>query len=163
MVRILTRAALCAAAPIAALVVATPPAQADVADSAQPPPVPAGVADPAPPPPTPPDVADPAPPQPTANVADSASAPPNGVPHLSSPENLPPGTTDTPPGPQGHGLSYLRELWNALKSQDISGKDAAILLFTQRPLDPNATPPPGLSAGPQQSPPPPADSQQLPN
>ncbi|HUO40927.1 MAG TPA: dopamine receptor D4 [Mycobacterium sp.] len=82
----------------------------------------------------------------------------DGVPHLSSPDNLPPDTTSTPPGPGSGGLAYLRELWHALQNQDISGKDAAILLFTQRPMDPNAPPPPGLSPGPQES-----DSQQLPN
>jgi hypothetical protein len=81
----------------------------------------------------------------------------DGVPHLSSPDNLPPGTTDTPTG-DGQRLSYLRELWHAVQDQDLSGKDAAILLLTQRPMDPNATPPPGLAAGPQQGPPP-ADPQ----
>src|SRR5271165_446685 len=70
--------------------------------------------------------------------------------HLSSPDNLPPGTTDTPPG-QGHSLSYLRELWQALQNQDIDRKDAAILLLTQRPMDPNAAAP-GLAPGPQQAP-----------
>ncbi len=92
----------------------------------------------------------------------------DGVPHLSSPDNPPPGTTDTPPGPgEGHSLSYLRELWHAVQDQDLSGKDAAILLLTQRPMDPNATPPPGLAAGPQQPPPPPgppgSPGPQLPN
>src|SRR5271165_1910629 len=76
----------------------------------------------------------------------------DGMPHLSSPDNLPPGTTDTPPGPgQGHSLSYLRELWQALQNQDIDRKDAAILLLTQRPMDPNAAAP-GLAPGPQQAP-----------
>lgn len=82
----------------------------------------------------------------------------DGVPHLSSPDNLPPDTTATPPGPGEGGLSYLRELLHAVHDQDISGKDAAILLVTQRPMDADATPPPGLAAGPQQ-PPPPSDAQ----
>jgi hypothetical protein len=88
-------------------------------------------------------------------------APADGIPHLSSPDNLPPGTTDTPPGPGEGTLSYLRELLHAVHDQDISRKDAAILLLTQRPMDPDATPPPGLAAGPQQPPPP--SNPQLPN
>src|SRR5262249_9967971 len=78
-------------------------------------------------------------------------APPAGVPHLTSPDNLPPGTSNTPIGPrQGRGMAYLRELWHAVQTQDISMANA-LLLLTQRPLDPNATPPPGLAPGPQQS------------
>ena len=76
-------------------------------------------------------------------------APPAEVPHLSSPENLPPGTTDDPTEPpQGAGVSYLRDLWHAVQTQEISGRDA-LLLLTQRPLDSNAVPPNGLAAGPQ--------------
>jgi hypothetical protein len=75
--------------------------------------------------------------------------PPAEVPHLSSPENLPPGTSDVPVDPgQGRNTSYLRDLWHAVQTQDISGKDA-ILLLTQRPLDPNAMPTNGLPTGPQ--------------
>ncbi len=79
---------------------------------------------------------------------------PQGVPHLSSPQNLPPGTSEAPPPNElsGHRLSYLRDLWHAVRTQDVSMGDA-ILLFTQRPLDANATPPPGLAAGPQDPPP----------
>lgn len=97
---------------------------------------------------------DPPPPPPTAQdsttqaVSGDTSAPPTGVPHLPSPDNLPPGTTDAPP-PQGRGMSYLRDLWHAMQTQNVSGSDA-LLLLTQRPLDPKATPPPGLPAGPQQ-------------
>ena len=80
-------------------------------------------------------------------------APPTEVQHLSSPQNLPPGTTDVPldPGQSGRG-SYLRDLWHAVQSQDISGKDAAILFLTQRPMDANAMPTNGLPAGPQAPP-----------
>jgi hypothetical protein len=74
--------------------------------------------------------------------------PPDGVPHLSSPQNLPPDTTSTPPEDnQQRGLGYLRDLWHAVQTQDVSGRDA-LLLLTQRPLDPNAAPPPGLPPGP---------------
>lgn len=90
-------------------------------------------------------------------TADAAT--PAEVPHLVSPENLPPGTSITPVGPQqSNGGSYLRELWHAVQTQEVSGKDA-LLLLTQRPLNANATPPPGLAANPQPMPaatPPPA-------
>jgi hypothetical protein len=78
---------------------------------------------------------------------------PTEVPHLSSLQNLPPGTTtDVPPDQaQGRGISYLRDLWHAVQTQDISGKDA-LLLLTQRPLDPNAMPTNGLPPGPQARP-----------
>ena len=75
--------------------------------------------------------------------------PPAEIPHLSSPENLPPGTSDVPlDPPESRGTSYLRDLWHAVQTQDISGKDA-LLLLTQRPLDANAMPTNGLPAGPQ--------------
>lgn len=90
-----------------------------------------------------------------AAAADPAlpAPPPAEVPHLSSPQNLPPGTTDVPvdPGQSGRG-SYLRDLWHAVQTQDISGKDAAILFLTQRPMDANAMPTNGLPAGPQAPP-----------
>lgn len=79
----------------------------------------------------------------SAPGADSSAAP-AAVQHLSSPENLPPGTTDTPP--QGR-LNYLRDLLHAIRTQDVSGSDA-LLLLAQRPLDANPAPPPGVSLGP---------------
>ena len=72
----------------------------------------------------------------------------DGMPHLSSPQNLPPGTTGVPEQRQGRGLSYLRELWQAYQTQEVSGADA-LLLLTQRPMDPGAMSPQGLPAGPQ--------------
>ena len=84
--------------------------------------------------------------------------PPNGVPHLSSPDNLPPGTSDQPADPsETPSLSYLRELWHAVQDQNISKRDA-LMLLTQRPMDPNSAPPPGVAAGPEAPPgsPPPA-------
>ena len=82
-------------------------------------------------------------------MAADAATPAEGIPHLVSPENLPPGTSITPVGPhQSNGGSYLRELWHAVQTQEVSGKDA-LLLLTQRPLNANATPPPGLAANPQ--------------
>jgi hypothetical protein len=90
----------------------------------------------------------------------AAQAGPAEVPHLFSPENLPPGTSATPVAPSGsRGLSYIRDLWHAVRTQEVSGGDA-IFLLTQRPLDPNATPPAGLPAGPQ-APLPPAPSAEV--
>jgi hypothetical protein len=91
---------------------------------------------------------------PTAPPADPAvpPAPPTEVQHLSSPTNLPPGTTDVPLDPgQSRTGSYLRDLFHAYQTQEISGKDA-LLLLTQRPLDPNAMPTNGMPTGPQAPP-----------
>ena len=96
-----------------------------------------------------------------AAAGDPAPPPPEPVPHLLSPENLPPGTTDVPVEPQG-GLCYLRDIWHAMQTQDVTFSEALFLL-AQRPLNPNAAPPPGLSAHPQPLPeplpaePPPAE------
>jgi hypothetical protein len=85
--------------------------------------------------------------------------PPNGIPHLSSPDNLPPGTTEDPSQlpQQGGNLGYLRELWHAVQTQNVSMNDA-LLALSQRGLD--SAPPPGMSLGPQAPPntPPPAMS-----
>ena len=78
----------------------------------------------------------------------AGDAPPTEVPHLSSPDNLPPGTTELPDQPDGPRVGYLRELWHAYQTQEVSGGDA-LLLLTQRPMDAAAKPPPGMSNGPQ--------------
>jgi hypothetical protein len=122
--RTLTRT-MCGLGMIAGLVITTPSALAEPQDQ---------------PTPTPP-----------ANQSLSGDSPaaPTEVPHLSSPGNLPPGTADVPVDPlQGRSLSYLRELWHAMQTQNVSTGDA-ILLLTQRPLDPNPIPPPGLPPVPQ--------------
>lgn len=98
------------------------------------------------------DPADPAVPAPPAVVpADPAQpvaapvAAPAPVQHLSSPDNLPPGTTSDS-APEGR-LNYLRDLLHAIRTQDVSGSDA-LLLLAQRPMDAGAAPPPGVAAGP---------------
>ncbi|MCT7661871.1 hypothetical protein [Mycobacterium deserti] len=107
---------------------------------------------PAPPPPPPPTAAV------QAAAGEPAAPPAEGVPHLASPENLPPGYSMAPVGPQeSSGVTYLRELWHAVQTQEVSGKDA-LLLLTQRPLDPGTAPPPGMSPNPT----PPAPGQPLP-
>ncbi|GAS95930.1 uncharacterized protein RMCC_2896 [Mycolicibacterium canariasense] len=104
----------------------------------------------APPPPVPPVAADPA----------AAAAPPDGVPHLSSPDAPPPGSTMDPSvmaGAESPRVSYLRDLWNAVQNREISGKEALVLGLAQRGMDtpdpvqaPPAVPapPPGVPAPP---------------
>ncbi|GAY15002.1 hypothetical protein [Mycobacterium sp. shizuoka-1] len=89
---------------------------------------------------------DPAAPAPVGTDPTTAvAAAPAVVPHLSSPDNLPPGTSADAP-PEGR-LGYLRDLLHAMRTQQVSGSDA-LLLLTQRPLDAGAAPPQGVPAGP---------------
>lgn len=73
--------------------------------------------------------------QPIVETAAPASAPtpPEGVSHLPSPDHLPPGTTQAPPEPRS--LGYLRDIWQAVRSQDVTVAQAAMLLITHRPGD----------------------------
>lgn len=89
-----------------------------------------------------------APPADVSAPAPTTAPTPAPVQHLSSPDNPPPGTTTTgtDTAPQGR-LSYLRDLLHAMRTQEVSGSDA-LLLLTQRPLDANAAPPPGMSSTP---------------
>ncbi len=91
--------------------------------------------------------------------------PPEGVPHLSSPENLPPGTTVDPSqlAPRSPNVTYLKELWHAIQTQEITGQ-GALLALTQRPLttpDAPGGPPPNLP-GPAEPAPAPAPAPVLP-
>jgi hypothetical protein len=134
------------------------------------PPAPGAVAAPAPDPLAPLNAVDiPAPAFDAANqaVTDPAAAlpvPPNGIPHLASPDNLPPGYTDDPsqvPGSSSPNVTYLKDIWHAIQTQDISGKDA-LLALTQRPMttpDTPGGPPPilqGTAPADPAAPPPPA-------
>ncbi len=91
--------------------------------------------------------ADPLAPLAGVNVPDQAQAvtaeipAPAGTPHLPSPENLPPGTTVDPAlvGNPSPNVNYLREIWHAIQTQDVSGK-GALLALTQRPLTTPDTP-----------------------
>ena len=77
-----------------------------------------------------------------ANQAISGDLPvPAEVPHLASPENLPPGTTVDPTqvANDSANVTYLKEIWHAIQTQEISGRDA-LLALTQRPM---TTPEPG--------------------
>jgi hypothetical protein len=78
------------------------------------------------------DLIDPAEPSSPAAV----EAAPAAVPHLPSPENLPPGTTQT--APEQRTLGYLRDIWNTVRTEDVTMSDM-LLLIAQRPM--NAAPP----------------------
>jgi resuscitation-promoting factor RpfA len=124
-----------------------PPA-APVDEAPAPAPAPLAVAAPLPAPVTPAPAPGPAPDGTVQAAAADPTTPRDGMPHLSSPENLPLGTTDTPPdASQSRGLGYLRDIWHAYQTQEVSGRDA-LLLLTQRPMDAYAAPPPGMPANP---------------
>ncbi len=107
---------------------------------------PAGADPIAPGPPPTPDV-----PPPAATVQDAGAeatpVPPNGTPHLASPDALPPGSTMDPSVMAGESpnVSYLRDLWHAVQNQEISGKEALLLGLAQRGMD---TPYPNQAPGP---------------
>lgn len=70
----------------------------------------------------------------------------DGVQHLSSPDNLPPGTTaDQPVSSSSPNVSYLKELWHAVQNQQISRSDALVAL-AQRPMTTPVTNGPNLGA-----------------
>ncbi|WP_370332781.1 hypothetical protein [Mycolicibacterium hippocampi] len=134
-------ASIVGAAALAARTLTAPAALAEPAPPAPPLPVPA----PAPAaPPAPLDAEAPA----QVIATGAADTAVEAVPHLPSPENLPPGTSDAPVAPSQPRLTYLRDLWHAMQTQEVSGGDA-LLLLTQRPMVADATPPAGLPLGPQ--------------
>jgi hypothetical protein len=63
-------------------------------------------------------------------------AAPAATPHLPSPENLPPGTTQT--APERRTLGYLRDIWNSVRTEDVTMSDM-LFLIAQRPM--TAAPP----------------------
>ena len=71
-------------------------------------------------------------------AAATSTAPADGVPHLPSPDNLPPGTTQT--APEGPNMSYLRYLWQAVHTPGVTLGDA-LMLIAQRPMDAKSAPP----------------------
>ncbi|MCW2688705.1 MAG: transglycosylase-like protein, partial [Mycobacterium sp.] len=96
-----------------------------------------------------PDVNVPGPVYDAANQLASGDVPavPAAIPHLASPDNLPPGYTADPSQlpPEGPNVSYLKELWQAVQTQDISGKEALLLGLSQRGMN---TPIPADAPGP---------------
>ncbi|ANI41926.1 transglycosylase [Mycolicibacterium vaccae 95051] len=118
------------------------PAPAPAPAPPAPAPAPAAVAAPAPDPLAPIGAVDvPAPAYDIVNQAVSGELPvPTEVPHLASPDNLPPGTAMAPAdADRSPNVTYLKEIWHAIQTQEISGADA-LLALTQRPL---STPDPG--------------------
>ena len=69
----------------------------------------------------------------------------DGVQHLSSPDNLPPGTTADQPVSSSPNVSYLKELWHAVQNQEISRSDALVAL-AQRPMTTPVTNGPNLGS-----------------
>ena len=78
------------------------------------------------------------------------------VPHLASPENLPPGASPAPVSPpQGDGPGFLRKLWNKItapprwnRDTDGDGVDDAVDTFTDlTPALPSVGPELGLDEG----------------
>lgn len=158
--RVASALASCSAGLFLALVATASPAGADPADPVVPPA---------------PDTTLPAPPPSApavqAAATDAPPLPPNGVPHLASPDALPPGSTMEPQDNDSPNVSYLKDLWQAVQNHEISGKEALVMGLAQRgmntpypdqapgpnvPITPGApegpTPPPDPAAGP----PPPA-------
>ena len=115
-------AGLCAL--IALTLLTAPGAGADLIDLAEPSP-PAAVE---------------APPPPAAVEVPSLPAPveaaPAATPHLPSPDNLPPGTTQI--APERRTLGYLRDIWNSVRTEDVTMSDM-LFLIAQRPM--TAAPP----------------------
>jgi hypothetical protein len=167
-----------------------PPAPVVAAAAEVPPPSPPGPAPdplaflrpPAPAAPAPAAPAEPAvaPAEPAVAPAEPAAAPlpapPDEVPHLISPENLPPGYTMDPTAKSTENprLTYLRDLWQGVQNQEISAREALIWGLAQQdmnspypkqmpgpnvpvaPVDPAAVPPaPALPPPPAPAPAPP--------
>lgn len=65
-------------------------------------------------------------------AAPAPAAPPDGMAHLPSPDSLPPGTTKT--APEHPTLGYLKDVWNALRTEEVTASDA-LLLLAQRPVN----------------------------
>ena len=61
----------------------------------------------------------------------------DAVAHLPSPDNLPPGTTQEPP--ERRTLGYLRDIWNTVRTEDVTMSDM-LLLIAQRPMSTGSAP-----------------------
>jgi len=84
----------------------------------------------------------------SAPAADGTTVLPDGVQHLSSPDNPPPGTSTEPVDPnQSPNISYLKELWHAVQTQQISKGDA-LLGLAQRPMTTPVTNDPTMGTPP---------------
>src|ERR1700724_191038 len=78
-------------------------------------------------------LADPATPPPPAPDTVKQAAP-GPVPHLYNPNNLPPGTSPTPvDGTETAGVSYAKQVWEAIQDHDITFGQGLILLAHRKP------------------------------
>ena len=91
-------------------------------------------------------------PAPAFDAANQAASgqlptPPDGIPHLASPDALPPGSSMDPTvkGDDSANVSYLKDLWSAVQNHETSGKEALIMGLAQRNMN---TPIPEQMAGP---------------
>jgi hypothetical protein len=97
-----------------------------------------------------------------AATPDPTILPPNGTPHLASPDALPPGSTMDPGAADGDSpnVSFLKNLWQAVQNREISGKEALVIGLSQRGMDtpyPDQAPGPNVPLTPgDAAPPPPA-------
>jgi hypothetical protein len=65
-------------------------------------------------------------------AAAAPAAPPDGVPHLPSPENLPPGTTTASTAPPTNpNVSYLKDVWRAIQNDEID-RSGLLMALAQR-------------------------------
>ncbi|MCV7419137.1 transglycosylase family protein [Mycobacterium yunnanensis] len=93
-----------------------------------------------------------------APAPDPEVLPPNGIPHLASPDAPPPGSTMDPnaAGPvDSPNTSYLKDLWQAVQNHEISGKEALIVGLSQRGMNtpiPAQAPGPNVPTGPAPAP-----------
>jgi hypothetical protein len=90
---------------------------------------------------------------------------PNGVPHLASPDALPPGSTMEDQDPDGPNVSYLKDLMAAVQNHEISGKQALLMGLAQRGMNtpiPAQAPGPNRPTGPSDVPPPPPPAADVP-
>jgi hypothetical protein len=97
-------------------------------------------------------------------VSGGLPTPPDGIPHLASPDAPPPGSTMDPSlNPDSPNVSYLKDLWQAVQSHDISGKEALMMGLAQRGMNtpyPDQAPGPNvpITPGDPAAPPPPGDA-----
>ncbi|MDT5151772.1 MAG: hypothetical protein QOI01_3505 [Mycobacterium sp.] len=126
--------ASCSAGLFLAVMATAPPAGADPVQPTIPPAPVSGTA------PAPPSAA-------TVQSADTdaATLPPNGMPHLASPDALPPGSTMVPQDNDSPNVSYLKDLWQAVQNHEISAKEALVMGLAQRGMN---TPYPDQAPGP---------------
>ena len=69
---------------------------------------------------------------PAVVAAAAPAAPADGVPHLPSPENLPPGTTTASTAPPTNpNVSYLKDVWRAIQNDEID-RSGLLMALAQR-------------------------------